>query len=103
MDWSRDLLRAWIGFTVLWFVGCALVAYKEWPEVPKPDPFAKYATKKNPFEDLVPKKEPNVFDQFDPNPVREHVQRFAIYAFSWPAFFFVLGWGMLWIGRGFRS
>jgi hypothetical protein len=90
--------------------------YVEWPEPPVVaappvasvgEPIWKSAPvvggQKNMFEDLIPKKEPNYFDRFDPNPVRDHVTRFATYAFIWPVLLFVLGWGMLWIMRGFRA
>jgi hypothetical protein len=103
MNWSRGLLRAWIGFTVLWLVGCGFVMYAGWPEVPHDYASELLGKKKESDWVIGTPGKPNYFDKFDPNPVRDHVQMFAIYAFSWPALFFVLGWGMLWIGRGFRK
>ena len=113
MNWGRGLFRAWAGVTVLWLVGVAFFTYAEWPE---PDtPAAKsdgYIYKKDGSVDWAEtllkgkqevKKEPNVFDKFDPNPVRDHVVLAAQAATIPPIVLLALGWGCLWVGRGFRS
>jgi hypothetical protein len=46
---------------------------------------------------------PNPYDRFDPDPVHDHLVRTARSALIPPAALFILGWGCLWIGRGFKG
>jgi hypothetical protein len=87
----------------LWLSGSAVYLHAQWPARWQSDPIVREAKPKGAFGDLIRKKnERNVFDQFDPNPVREHLISVARFAFIPPIALFALGWTCLWVGRGFK-
>jgi len=83
MSWSRGLLWLWIGVTVLWVAGNGVLLFVEWPD----EALWKAAHYRIQYGQAV----------------RIHLVRTAREPLIPPAVLFILGWGCLWIGRGFNG
>ena len=112
VNWSRGLLRLWIAFTVFWVGAVGWFLYLDNPGYfSTPVQSTVSPTKgdwivENPkqssevsFDDLIPGTPANAHRVF----WKESVPAAVMWAVAVPAFFYAVGWTLLWIGRGFRS
>jgi hypothetical protein len=124
MNWSRGLIRAWVAFTVAWLILVGVLAIQGWPqrklwelgpvaETPSPNVSppptgsvaAPTAKGHGLFDDLIQKnvKTRAEVDADYRQAVWEHLTLSSVSAALVPAFLFVVGWTILWIGRGFSK